>query len=231
MKLDSKTFEHKDIQQEYDGIFQKDPIKDEDRAYQWFATDVVGSLLPGARVLDLACGGGYFLKEVGRQNGVRTVGLDISGEAIKLAKGISPQSSYVLGVGEFLPFRAGSFDYVTCLGSLEHFLDPQAALTEIRRILAPGGKILILVPNLFWYKDIAHVLSKGTRLQRNQSHEMFAVESEWAELLGKAQVRIDRVIKYNGRSHSLLKQFFKELLIPRSLSYHFIFLCSAPTGT
>ncbi len=226
MKPEAKTYGHREIGQEYDAIFKTDPIKDEDRAYRWFASAVVGSVGEGRRLLDVACGGGYFLRELSGGAEGCFYGMDLSQEALVLAQKTSPQARYALGAGERLPFQSRTFDVVTCLGSLEHFLDPLEGLREMRRVLVPPGQLFVLVPNLFWYKDIGRVLWRGQRLQRNQSHEIFAVESEWKELIHNGGFRVDRVIKYNGISVAPWKQWLKDLLIPRRLSYHFIFVCS-----
>jgi SAM-dependent methyltransferase len=65
------------------------------------------------------------------------------------------------GVAEQLPFDDARFDLVTCLGSLEHFLDQPRALAEMRRVARPGARVLILVPNAgFLTRRLG--LSRGT---------------------------------------------------------------------
>ena len=49
--------------------------------------------------------------------------------------------------GECLPFESNRFNLITCLGSLEHFLDPVTALQEMVRVAAEGARFIILVPN------------------------------------------------------------------------------------
>lgn len=55
----------------------------------------------------------------------------------------------VLGVADHLPFAAASFDTVLCTSVLEHVEDVEAAMTEIVRVLAPGGHLLLSVPFLY----------------------------------------------------------------------------------
>lgn len=53
--------------------------------------------------------------------------------------------AFVLGMGEFLPFKAGVFDQVLFVTSLDHFLDPVPPLREARRVLAPGGEVCVWI--------------------------------------------------------------------------------------
>src|SRR5690606_38797234 len=66
---------------------------------------------------------------------------------IALCRAQMPEGDFHVGPAERLPFGDGEFDLVTCLGSLEHFLDPVGALKEMRRVARPKARFLILVPN------------------------------------------------------------------------------------
>lgn len=66
----------------------------------------------------------------------------------------------VCGLGEALPFPAESFDLVIGLWVLEHLAQPERALGEIRRVLAPGGYFIFLTPNAL------HPLIRANRLSQ-----------------------------------------------------------------
>lgn len=216
----------KDIQAEYDRLFKQEPIRDEDRGYRWHAKTLLKEKPDLTSLLDLACGGGFFLREVKKLAGSASLcGTDISNEALELARRETPGAKLVLGVGEALPFQENSFDAISCLGSLEHFLDIPRAIGEMKRIARPGAVFFILLPNLFWYKDLLSVWLTGSRKDRNQTHERFESLGEWKELLGGAGLRVMKTIKYNGIARRPLKQWFKDLLIPLRFSYHFLFIC------
>jgi SAM-dependent methyltransferase len=102
--------------------------------------------LEGKFVLDIACGTGQWLAEMA-QRGARTAGIDISERAVAKCKSRLPDADVRQGLAESLPFSDGMFDVVTCLGSLEHFLDQPQALREMVRVAKPGARLLILVPN------------------------------------------------------------------------------------
>jgi len=75
------------------------------------------------------------------------LGVDISDEAVKLAHRVAPESRVAVATGEALCFRDRSFDYVTCLGSLEHFLDMGQGLREMQRVAKPDALLCVMVPN------------------------------------------------------------------------------------
>jgi len=90
------------------------------------------------RVLDLGCGSGRDLDSWAVNSSDVTVGLDIEGSRLALAKMRFPNRIYVQGDGEFLPFANESFDRVISAVALP-YMNIQKALAEIHRILVPGG--------------------------------------------------------------------------------------------
>jgi 2-polyprenyl-3-methyl-5-hydroxy-6-metoxy-1,4-benzoquinol methylase len=98
------------------------------------------------RLLDFGCGGGSFLQRM-HQLGWRVTGLDASRAAVER---IRNQLGLNALVGS-LPrpeLADGSFDTVTMWHSLEHVHDPMAVLRDAHRLLEPGGRLLVAVPNI-----------------------------------------------------------------------------------
>jgi len=98
------------------------------------------------KLLDVGCGTGFLLK-VACERGVHSFGIDLCKEAVKLSSSVAPQASITIGNAEHLNFETGFFDYVTCLGTLEHFLDMQRGLREIYRVARDDARFCFLVPN------------------------------------------------------------------------------------
>jgi SAM-dependent methyltransferase len=138
---------------------------------------------PGGKVLDVACGGGYLLMEAERA-GLEAYGIDIAQAAIDRARTFAPSATLVRGDAESLPYDDGYFDAVTCLGSLEHFLDPAKALEEMRRVLAPGGRAVIVVPNQWFAYDVARGWIEGKGLWHGQESERYFSIGEARALIG-----------------------------------------------
>jgi SAM-dependent methyltransferase len=98
------------------------------------------------RLLDFGCGGGLFLQRMHRE-GWRVTGLDVCPAAVQ---GIRAQLGLPALVGT-LPhpeLAPESFDVITMWHSLEHVHNPRQVLQETYFLLAPGGKLLVAVPNI-----------------------------------------------------------------------------------
>ena len=95
------------------------------------------------RILDVGCGTGTMLSYLASYG--RAQGVDIDEEAIGYCRDRG-LTDVRLGSAETLPFEDGSFDLVTVLDVVEHLDDDAAALREIRRVLRPGGMVLMTVP-------------------------------------------------------------------------------------
>lgn len=100
---------------------------------------------PGSRLLDLACGTGDLTFE-GTRRGAAAVGLDITSGMIELAR-VKPgggRVSWLVGDMAALPIATGSFDIVTTGYGLRNTSDLSGALTDIHRVLRPGGVLCSL---------------------------------------------------------------------------------------
>ena len=122
-----------------------------------------------ARILDAGCGSGRNMVEFARHGTV--TGVELSDTSAELAR--------ERGAGEVIegsvlemPFEANSFELAASLDVIEHLDDDLAALRELRRVVAPGGTLLITVPAYQWlwsgHDEINHHHRRYTRrtLQR-----------------------------------------------------------------
>jgi SAM-dependent methyltransferase len=98
----------------------------------------------GERVLDLGCGAGRFLTAL-RDAGADPVGVEIAEAAAERARATGVEVRLVEPDGT-LPFGHGEVDLVWCSEVLEHIPDVGAMLFEARRVLKPGGRLLLTVP-------------------------------------------------------------------------------------
>jgi SAM-dependent methyltransferase len=100
--------------------------------------------LPGqARILDAGCGSGRMLQELVRYGQVSGVELDPRAAAMAQARG---HGEVRVGSLEQLSWEDQSFELITCLDVLEHTPDDTRTLSELRRVSAVGGWLLLTVP-------------------------------------------------------------------------------------
>ncbi len=100
---------------------------------------------PGERILDLGCAQGilsYFL----RKKGGRWVSTDLDLTNLRSSQALLRDGLVQMG-SPHLPFRDGAFDQVVCLDYLEHVDEDEATLAEVRRVLKPGGRFLLITPH------------------------------------------------------------------------------------
>lgn len=104
------------------------------------------------RLLDNGCGLGTYLEAFGRFSQHR-FGLEI--ELERAAQARPRAEGVVQGVGERLPFANDTFDFILSNEVIEHVADDQKALTEMARVLKPGGRLVVFCPNR-WYPVEQH---------------------------------------------------------------------------
>ncbi len=111
-------------------------------------------------LLDIGCGSGVQIAEIQRDAAGMAVGIDINRNALLHARGKQiPGTSFILADVRHLPVRKGCIGRVVSAEIIEHLSSPETMLTEIRRVLVPGGEVVITTPNehsiwglyeLFW---------------------------------------------------------------------------------
>jgi SAM-dependent methyltransferase len=94
----------------------------------------------GVRHLDVASGPGYLAAAAARR-GANTVGVDFSPTMVIEARRRHPGIEFREGDAESLPFEDGHFEAVTIGFGMPHFARPERVLTEMHRVLAPGGRL------------------------------------------------------------------------------------------
>lgn len=104
------------------------------------------SVAAGDRVLDVGCGEGWFASELLRAE-VRVVGIDVAEEPLRRARERDPalEVRLVDADGPW-PFEDVSFDVVWAGETIEHVADTAGWLSEVRRVLRPGGRLLLSTP-------------------------------------------------------------------------------------
>ena len=104
-------------------------------------------LAAGDTLVDLACGRGGYGLEIAARTGALLIGVDFSAEAVRQAREQARRQGFAADfrVGDFATtgLDAGSANSVLCVDAIQFAAVPAAAYTEIRRILAPGGRVVL----------------------------------------------------------------------------------------
>ncbi len=100
--------------------------------------------LENKRILDIGCGVGAFVRRL-REFSTEVYGTDIDRES--LVRGAEAVPNLGLALGEHMPFRDGTFDAIVLHEVLEHVDNDVETLREARRLLRPGGRVVLFCPN------------------------------------------------------------------------------------
>jgi len=186
------------------------------------------------KLLDVGCGTGHLLRAAA-DRGLETFGTDISEEGVQVARRTSPASQVAVGKGEELDYGDSEFDYVTCIGALEHFLDMRKGFREMLRVARPGGRLCIVVPNSnFLYWKLRG--DKGT--EQHDINENLMSLTEWHDFFKKENLEVLRVhqdrwlmkkarVFSNWNPFGVTKRTVQKLvwaLLPLGMTYQFVFV-------
>lgn len=153
-------------------------------------------LRPGERVLDLGCGSGWATRLLARlvsdgpEGFGQVVGIDVSDEMIRQARAASKEFEnilYVWGSAEKIPWEENFFDKMLSVESFYYYPDQDRALMELFRVMAPHGRMFILI-NLYkdneyslqWVHKLkvpVHVRSKDEYVELLKKHAFENVEA------------------------------------------------------
>lgn len=225
----------------YENIYSIKRIRHLDSFYQW----LLGLLdvRPGQRLLDVSCGVGS-LPQLAARLGLEAHGVDFSEVALRVARKEGLTVNLVVADGERLPYPDACFDYVTNIGSLEHYVHPEAGAREIARVLKLDGRACILLPNTFGLLgNVWTALRTGRTFDDGQPIQRYAARLEWQDLLENAGLRVFRTVKYERAWPRNLadarwylrypKNLIRLLLgpfVPLNWANYFVYLCSKATN-
>ncbi|MBV6622594.1 MAG: class I SAM-dependent methyltransferase [Rivularia sp. (in: Bacteria)] len=158
--------------------------------YNWEQIDLQST------VLDVACGTGEFeLLLLDKNPTQRITGVDISEKMLDIARNKCqdyPNVEFYKASANSLPFANHSFDVVVCANAFHYFEKPLVALSEIKRVVKPNGKLIILD----WSKDFLVCRICDWMLQIfDPAHQQCYTQKELHQLLISADFKINRAAK------------------------------------
>src|SRR5262245_41768418 len=111
--------------------------------YRMYRAEVLARVsgIPGHRILEVGCGEGMMF------DGTQTTPVQMDVSMKRVARAVGKSRYLLCADGYQLPFASGSFDLVLLIAVLEHTREPWRLLAETRRVLVPGGRTIMVVPN------------------------------------------------------------------------------------
>jgi 2-polyprenyl-3-methyl-5-hydroxy-6-metoxy-1,4-benzoquinol methylase len=171
---------------------------------------------PIETLVDIGCFNGSLSGRL-RRFAKRVVGIDVHLEALKEAekKGIEVVYSDI-GSGQPTPLPAACADAIVCADIIEHIIEPRHLMNEARRLLKPGGIMLLSTPNMgYWLSRVrlamgyapmcTNGVAPGFRSDRwvDPSHIHVSVLNEWAAFFQDCGWRVEKIrgshLRFGGR--------------------------------
>jgi SAM-dependent methyltransferase len=154
---------------------------------------LAAQLAPGRRVLDAACGEGYGLALMAAAGPESATGVDVDPATVEHVRERHGLDARQADVRE-LPFADDAFDLVVSFETIEHVPEPERALDELARVLAPGGLLLISTPNASQY------------LVANEFHVREFGHDEFAGLLRERFGSVRLLYQHNWLTSAVLEE-------------------------
>ena len=125
----------------------------------WVKWPVIEKFVPkegNITLVDFGCGSGIILKLIYKKNpSGKYIGLDVLDDVLKKARKIFPEGNfYEIDDGEKLPLEDNSTDFIFSSEVIEHVYNTENAVSEMCRILKPGGKLLLTTPYHGFIKNL-----------------------------------------------------------------------------
>ncbi len=164
--------------------------------------------LPQGRGLDLGCGDGLLTRILLEHTGPRElVGVDPDPAEAAQARDLGIYTAVHAVAGNSVPEPDRSFDWVLSNSVLEHIDDIDVVLTEVARLLRPGGRFIFTVPGDGFHISLRGPIRPGAsrpdylrRLDARLAHRRYWDPQEWQSQLRLHGLRLDRVIGYLDRA-------------------------------
>lgn len=223
----------------YNELFTSEAIHQMDSLFLWVYELL--AIRPKTQLLDIATGRGQMV-EWSRKKGTLAFGIDFSLTACLIANQQS-QGNFSSADGQKLPFADDQFDFVTNIGSLEHFENMSSGVREMVRVMKPGGKACLMVPNTFGLRwNVMHSWQKGDVSDDGQPLQRYGTRRQWETLFHQNGLKVLKVLGYeHERAYPrtrkdiigylkspkrLLSFLFMTPFIPVNAAGQFVFICT-----
>ena len=171
----------------------------------------------GEHVLEVDCGPGVLARRM-QERGAHVIGTDLSGVAVERARAKGIEAQQVDVDTSALPFADGSFDTVVSNSMIEHRFFPERTLDECVRVLRPGGKFIVCLPNMAHWLCRWWLLTGRFPYVKNSPTDMLHIRFFTVhEAVKLCRARGLRVLEVDGSASLWAKEFYPALVRSRRL--------------
>ena len=148
---------------------------------------------PHQHILDLGCGTGGFMSELFTiEPTLSIIGVDYTKAMLDQAQEKfrnNPCATFLLEPAEQLSVQSQSIDMIYCIDAFHHFIDPNIALTKMRRALKPNGLMIILDPvNDKWRRPLMNIATPFL----GEEHACIYSKKEWLEMFQRHAMHVEQ---------------------------------------
>ena len=174
----------------YEDVWRDLPRDLEPWRFAWRRELLLEQLRPGTPWLDLGCGGGAFTALAGG-----AIGVDLAEAALERAREAVPGGDFRrVGADGVLPLGHAEVDLVWCSETLEHVPDALGMLQECRRVLTPGGRLLVTTPaHPLWRRVPIALVAFDRHFDPQGEHLRFFTRRSLRRLLEDAGFAVERL--------------------------------------
>jgi SAM-dependent methyltransferase len=161
----------------------------------------------GRTLVDVGCNWGRWTIAAAKR-GYHAMGVDPSLQALLAARDVCAQlgveADFVVGDARYLPFRTGSVETAFSYSVIQHFSKPDArsAVAEIGRVLTPGGRAVVQMPNIFGVRCLFHQAKRGFREPRKFEVRYWSpgeLRRMFESAIGPARLSVDGFFSLNAQ--------------------------------
>ncbi|MBI4612674.1 MAG: methyltransferase domain-containing protein [Planctomycetes bacterium] len=189
--MDSRELFYESISAEFDGLMNRYELQKRLRLI--FEKLLRREELEGKRVLDAGCGTGHFSRAAWERGGHVTA-LDV-GPGLLRRVAEKCDARRVVGSAAALPFADRQFDVVICTEVIEHTSHPRGAVSELVRVLSPGGLLIVTVPCRSWKWSL--LVADRLKLRPYHGHENWVGYYELKRWLSSEGLIVEQLFGFN----------------------------------